>query len=727
MIPICGIAGFSVSQKKAAEIGLDRFLDISQAMSDTNAHRGGDAYGFMMGFSKPITKDNYKFFTFKDKGVGKELAANVESTYSKYEMDGVVPNLFGVHTRAKSQAFSEFDADNNHPVSYGEVYVTHNGMIRNHASLKTELRPLVEDIHGPMPTGKVDSLAIPMALSLIGDPEAEFEAVGEQLSKLVGGFAFAAAWSAHPTKMLLVAGPEYPLTVWFEDDYIFYASEEKCLSTCMPMTELEFKTKPVKFKPGAYLLLDMGEVKRKGWYDVEQDVLEAMLPKKPKKVTTNSNLHQRWNPHTREWVNIDRKKYGVTDRKSDKEETFWYSSVNHKLLEKDNQPILMFDKNKGMVNSQIVREDYMHSKSQANNNNKPPYWKDGDPLDALVEWKAPFDSFIGADRIYILNDPTVTTKYSQNFLAYAFFGTVEIVATDTGTIQSVIDWGNGGLEQPVYRTTWELKKEAEEPDDEYEAAVQAALAEYIPSKDETKVNWQQWIEGATLASVHTKLPGEKIVGTDGKKSLGVGNTRQKSGTPTLVSGLNPPVVTQLGLKMRDEYIPKLYQSNLTKLEEWQQPLTFNNTNDMVHALAFNENMRYTIPLWWDEKCPIHIEQTLRHHQKPLECIEMIAAGMCVTQFLATLEQWDLVFEDEMDYVYDNHSMLCAGNHDWVTTMAGIYEGFGGFYDVPEVDECIKCGMKKIVAEYPALVQRFMQFSEGRWIVDEKIPDNLVGF
>jgi len=215
VVPICGIAGFNVSRQWAREfLDEDKMKELLRVGWEYNLHRGEHAAGYMR-----FDTETNKLETFKAPGSALDLLKQFEKRTIP------VGNIMAMHTRAATNGDPQ-DNNNNHPVGWDGVWVTHNGTITNHQrikelTIKASEGDAVEDM-----VPDVDSVAIPMVLSRF-DPW-NLEEIALALGELEGGYAFHAVWDEHPNVSLLVRGKNSPLIMRYHPHGGFvYASEEE--------------------------------------------------------------------------------------------------------------------------------------------------------------------------------------------------------------------------------------------------------------------------------------------------------------------------------------------------------------------------------------------------------------------------------------------------------------------------------------------------------------------
>lgn len=196
---MCGIAGIHVlDSKKAAKLDLSRLAAELLLSVD---HRGGDATGAActVGDVVHVAKASDRARVFLSEWAGVPSGARTVLLHTRYATHG-------------SPAFAE----NNHPVSSGDVYVVHNGVIRND-------RDVFEDL-GVRRIGRVDSEAIPAAIAAAGWAKAP-----RAFERLDGDFAIGAVSSDHPRQLWLARAGWSPLVWYRTGTLLVWASEATAL------------------------------------------------------------------------------------------------------------------------------------------------------------------------------------------------------------------------------------------------------------------------------------------------------------------------------------------------------------------------------------------------------------------------------------------------------------------------------------------------------------------
>lgn len=660
---MCGIAGFCVSDQVTDRWDKNKFIDSVQLMLDLNLHRGGDAAGYMAQFSTPFG-DGYQSLWWKAPGEGKEISKQVERDWSNNGIERV-PNVFGLHTRAKSAGFSELDNDNNHPVIYGSVAAIHNGKISNHTQIKSAVNV---NSKNPIPHTRVDSIAIPALLNRVEHPEKNFDELAELLPQFEGGFAFHAIWMSHPGYSLLVAGPRYPLVLWRKKDVVAYSSESGCVRDFTAQLDEKFpnKTEPRKLDPGTFVLVKDGELVKYGTYDLERKEWRKLHPTS----SVNTNAYSRWSNKWKQWINKSGHRTGVTTVTENR----WYSSVDYVATD-GKHPVLLWTKDKGMSDRETVKDVFTGTASF-------PTWNVGDTPIVMAEWRQTFEHLVDADRVYVMREPAA---YTGSWVAYGWFGTTEVAVSEHGSLVGVYDW-SGGLETPVYKTTYDLQQEAKAKPVE-DVAYSPVMVDSAP--------WGEWLRLNSRAA-NEPLLGEKIVGSDDDTS-GWLDYRYKEGDkgkdckiPGPISGTNSGINT--------------YHLDAVA-EDWMSPMK--TLFEVESQVEEHMNPLYKIPLLWNEECGYHDNQEFKTHTNPFDCANLLTAVMCTVSFFDSLEIWEKYFDDEMVLTTTIVNVDPGCKHRFVTTVWDVYPIGSVDISIPYKDECEMCGATREISEYPRIVREFM--------------------
>ena len=255
---MCGLAGYNCSLEEAQRFGRRRAARLAQAGWEYNLHRGVDAHGYMVTYHPdlPHPKGGGPMWTYKTHGSAlQSIAAN--------NLPEGKPVSMALHTRDFTLG-SPLVNENNHPIRWGNVFVTHNGSIDNDITLKEKYKGNAKDEDVP----DVDSVVLPMMLNeLITDPlnEQQVRDALDRIGKEVkGAFTFHAMWVEHPGVSLIAMGKDRPLVFAYqpERDVFVYASEKDAVAVMLDRlgikrsdTELLLGT----LKTGSAIMLHYGK------------------------------------------------------------------------------------------------------------------------------------------------------------------------------------------------------------------------------------------------------------------------------------------------------------------------------------------------------------------------------------------------------------------------------------------------------------------------------------
>ncbi len=231
---MCGIAGIHIKPKARGTVKIGHLMDNLLLGIES---RGKDATGFMsVTFDNQIVMDksDVPARTFVRKR--KNIKNNTQTVI--------------LHTRLATQGHQS-QMENNHPVQYGTMFVTHNGVIFNDSELFKE--------NGWERNAAVDTVAIPAVLWDMCEG-GNFNNAGAALEKIDGMMAIAAIDVKNPGTVLLARGYSSPLVYIETKDMIVWASTvaaiqhmwSKCLGT--PPKENKF----VNVKEGELFVIENG-------------------------------------------------------------------------------------------------------------------------------------------------------------------------------------------------------------------------------------------------------------------------------------------------------------------------------------------------------------------------------------------------------------------------------------------------------------------------------------
>jgi predicted glutamine amidotransferase len=199
---MCGIAGYNASDDVVEKYLKDKpevMKDVLRKAWLHNLHRGYDACGYM-GFQIDHNTDWFK-------ATGTAVDSLIEEVDDdKYILEPMT--VFGAHTRAATDGDPKHNK-NNHPVSYKNWLVTHNGQISNFTVLRNKLVPESEKKAWP----EVDSSIIPLLLEQNMDTPYDAQGLYDAMRELRGAFAFHAIHQNYPGVSIFVRGTGRPFTI----------------------------------------------------------------------------------------------------------------------------------------------------------------------------------------------------------------------------------------------------------------------------------------------------------------------------------------------------------------------------------------------------------------------------------------------------------------------------------------------------------------------------------
>ena len=218
---MCGIAG--VHFKKLRAIEQKKIENITDLLLLGIESRGKDATGFVA-----VTNDGKH--TVLDK---QPVRASI-FIQSRMELPKR-PRSILLHTRWATQGWPT-NPGNNHPVQYGDTFVTHNGHIDNDDQLfkNNDLKRFAE----------VDTEVIAAMIEKHG-----FDKINLALKELDGGFAIAAINPLkNPNELILAKGETSPLYIYENDDFVMWCSERMPIEkTCKEILDFKPEYEDVKY------------------------------------------------------------------------------------------------------------------------------------------------------------------------------------------------------------------------------------------------------------------------------------------------------------------------------------------------------------------------------------------------------------------------------------------------------------------------------------------------
>jgi len=206
---MCGIAGFNASPAWVdAHINEKVQYHMLECAWLYNQHRGRDAAGYFR-----VDKQTSEVHVRKAPIAAFEI---LDENAQKPVLSPAV--VFGAHTRSATLGDPNDDR-NNHPVTYQNLIITHNGTISNHNKYKNAV-----PLDNKDQVGEVDSNAIAIALDRCATPY-DIEGIKNQLKGLDGSLAIHAVWKNSPGVSLLARGKSSPLIFRYHPDgFLCYSS-----------------------------------------------------------------------------------------------------------------------------------------------------------------------------------------------------------------------------------------------------------------------------------------------------------------------------------------------------------------------------------------------------------------------------------------------------------------------------------------------------------------------
>lgn len=210
---MCGIAGVHFKRLRAVE--QKKIENITDLLLLGIESRGKDATGFVA-----VTNE------------GKEVVMDKQPVRASIFIQSRMelpkrPRSILLHTRWATQGWPT-NPDNNHPVQYGDTFVTHNGHIDNDSELFKD--------YDMERFAQVDTEVIAAMIEKHG-----FDKINLALKELDGGFAIATINPLkNPNELILAKGATSPLYIYENDDFVMWCSERSPIEkTCKDI--LDFK------------------------------------------------------------------------------------------------------------------------------------------------------------------------------------------------------------------------------------------------------------------------------------------------------------------------------------------------------------------------------------------------------------------------------------------------------------------------------------------------------
>lgn len=688
---MCGIAGFCLdTEYKNNHISKEKFLTIAGHYIDSNLHRGRDAVGF---FEIWHDHPEYRSAWWKAKGEARQHVDYISKTLDERD----VPNVLAIHTRAASQGFPADNNANNHPVMHNDVLVTHNGYVRNHEAIK-KLSFIREDGVYKKDTGpNVDSVAFAMLLDSIGDedPLDNINDIAQLLSYVRGGWALHAFWKNHPKVSLLVAGPSYPLVVKWANGRLVYASEEPSFDVWNQIEQpFPKKAEARLMNPGTFMFVSEGAPIHYGRYDYDLNVHDSILRSKNLLSPPSSKGYMRVNPKTNEVGDVDKYRRDW-DKENTKRDKLWTS-----LLSPVDSNQLIYDKEHGFyVNEKTADIVKDLEPNNVVNGNKPRV-KDGD---RMIDWlHTPWcEALFEADQVFAMKRVGF-----RNVDLYGWFGSVEMVITDTGSLLGVFDWTeHTNVERVQYRTDGEYQKDRAE-----------ALKTYVPLLEhhvlgETRAHFSKWFKSS---SKEPEASRKLHIAGDDSRDKETGRNRR---LPILRAS-----VVEFGMSTRSEAKQWLADNFKTSFDRNTIPFValhdafrydvFGSTQEIEDDVTYHYDSRHLIPFMYNEVCPLH-EVELVRHPGPMTCDYVLAASLATIARCDGLDRLADLFETDLRVSVQfatgkGYVTYSNCKHDWKVMDTSVVEYEDLWFAIPEKDECTKCLATRKVTVWPNVVSNIFE-------------------
>lgn len=401
---MCGIAGFNCSRHLLENRGPDWAAAVTITALRMNEIRGKDASGWMATYH-PDDRPELEFDTTLWYNKAPESA-------SEYVKNGPFPLSWptglAVHTRDYTKGHPS-NNNNNHPVGFNGILVTHNGSIDNYQSIIADAKLTLEQ-KGKL--GDVDSSAIPVFFRTITQPSnqlEELDAVIQSLHRLKGKYTFHAMWAHDPGVSLIVAGPDRPM--WYMHNEAqglhVYSSEKEGARAIYKHFALDKKSlREGELKEGSAMLIKSGAIIRK--WEFELPPVGSVTYKDPTMERISSFPIELKNEATSHWT-------------------------------KDNAPITLDDA-KDFVDAKLFCIQHNHGIPDQN----------FDENISKLLWQRPFSkTWIGweADQVWVSipdyelkgNTPPSWTNWKVRFFT-VYKDTIEIVWDNNFKVLDIYNW-----------------------------------------------------------------------------------------------------------------------------------------------------------------------------------------------------------------------------------------------------------------------------------------------
>lgn len=705
---MCGIAGYSISKSHAERVSNEKFLDALEAGIRLNIHRGQDACGFFAALPSK-NDDSASTWFWKKSGSGvkniKEICKFLENGHNL-----TTPTVLGLHTRAKSVGFSELDNGNNHPVIYNDVLTIHNGMVRNHLQLK-KLDIIPESKYGKTHP-QVDSLTISMLFSAISNPyEADPKNIAKLLSMLKGGWAFHTVWREYPGISLLVAGPEYPLTVRVGNNRLGYSSEPEAVTAMFDIMGLPWSSKGKirEMDTGTFMMLDEGVPVYYGKYDSEgKDYSKRLadagyrsghLPEWNRRIPVTKDKTYVYNGNT------SKKIAGLTTSNSYNSDNIapWSSTIVD-----PNDLVAIYDKQHGVYFDESKHIDVWTALSASKSTFEKV--KDGAPITALFN-KIVFEAIAEADTIFAHRVSNYTC------ILYAWIGSTEIVLSDAGTIEAIYNWDVSAAKR--YDTNDELR-------DARRSTIAEKLKDYEPllELETSSEKFISWTMRNSINATETKKLG--VVGG------GSNIVPFKNGASAPISnGPSKPQIKRINEDNSASFIlEELEKAGAifeNKSKVWTLPIValYESIYGMSVGMADYKNVIYrhnraaayeNLCFFVEDICPIHYEY-LGAHETPLDCEYIVQSAYINLSLARDVKVVEAMYTTAVSSSTNmvkvkSITEFAKCTHDWVSDGVLSVPMYGFDITVPQRDACHNCSAVRSITRWPKFIQDYINEIEA---------------
>ena len=268
---MCGIAGYNCSRHLLDGKSDTWIEDVTTKGLLLNEMRGKDASGWMATYrydDRPSSEHKTTLWYHKYHDTASVFV-------KKNPLPVGLPIALGLHTRDFTKG-TPLNNNNNHPVKFNGILVTHNGSIDNYEAI---IRNANLSVGEKGALGDVDSAAIPVFLSSVEKPTEnidKLDSVIESLHTLRGKYTFHAMWYNDPGVSLIVAGPDRPM--WYMHNEVqslhVYASEKEAARAMYKQFGIANRQtlREGELQPGTAMLIREGEILRKWNFELPTSI-----------------------------------------------------------------------------------------------------------------------------------------------------------------------------------------------------------------------------------------------------------------------------------------------------------------------------------------------------------------------------------------------------------------------------------------------------------------------